>query len=119
MMNFIERVGNIKVYTKRNAEKDLTVIFYNGSDEVLHDSYFTDDTDGAIENLFEKLDIYTEENIWLDCLSNGLQKLSDNTYKLGERDWFCRIENTKYFQHFSKLADEFIKDKNGMRIIDM
>lgn len=115
MMNHIETVGNIKVYTKASGE-EMEVTFINGSDIVLREIYRTKNTKRAIENLFEKLDIYTEEFLYL--YANDLEKLTDNTYRAGANDWFCRINNTRFFIHYCKSADEFIRDKNGLRIID-
>lgn len=118
MMNLVEKVGNIKVYTEKNAEKDITVTFINGSDVVMNEVYFTNNETAAIADLFTKMDIYTAE--WLKENMNvmDLIKLSENTYRTGEKDYFCRIDDTKYFKHFYKSADEFTTDKNGMRIID-
>ena len=117
MMKFIEKVGNIKVYTEQNGRNDYTVKFYNGSDLVKSEVYFTEEPQRAIEDLFTKMDIYTEEWLWLFCIPE-LVKVSDNTYKTSDTDWFCRIDDTKYFKHFNKSADEFVVDKNGERIID-
>lgn len=117
MMKFIEKVGNINVFTEQNGRNDYTVKFYNGSDLVKSEVYFTEESQRAIEDLFTKMDIYTEEWLWLFCIPE-LVKVSDNTYKTSDTDWFCRIDNTKYFKHFNKSADEFIVDKNGERIID-
>ena len=117
MMKFIEKVGNIKVYTEQNGRNDYTVQFYNGSDLVKSEVYFTESEERAIEDLFTKMDIYTEEWLWLFCIPE-LVKVSDNTYKTSNTDWFCRIDDTKYFKHFNKSADEFVVDKNGERIID-
>lgn len=117
MMKFIEKVGNIKVYTEQNGRNDYTVRFYNGSDLVKSEVYFTEEPQRAIEDLFTKMDIYTEEWLWLFCIPE-LVKVSDNTYKTSDTDWFCRIDDTKYFKHFNKSADEFIVDKNGERIIE-
>lgn len=117
MMKFIEKVGNIKVYTEQNGRNDYTVKFFNGSDLVKSEVYFTEEPQRAIEDLFTKMDIYTEEWLWLFCIPE-LVKVSDNTYKTSDTDWFCRIDDTKYFKHFNKSADEFIVDKNGERIID-
>ena len=117
MMKFIEKVGNIKVFTEQNGRNDYTVKFYNGSDLVKSEVYFTEEPQRAIEDLFTKMDIYTEEWLWLFCISE-LVKVSDNTYKTSDTDWFCRIDDTKYFMHFHKSADEFVVDKNGERIID-
>ena len=61
---------------------------------------------------------FLEEYLWLNCLTDELEKMSDNTYKVGSMDWFCRIDNTKYFKHFHKLENDFVIDKNGERIID-
>ena len=117
MMKFIEKVGNIKVYTEQNGRNDYTVKFFNGSDLVKSEVYFTEEPQRAIEDLFTKMDIYTEEWLWLFCIPE-LVKVSDNTYKTSDTDWFCRIDDTKYFKHFNKSSNEFVVDKNGERIID-
>ena len=117
MMKFIEKVGNLKVYTEQNGRNDYAVKFFNGSDLVKSEVYFTESEEKAIEDLFTKMDIYTEEWLWLFCTPE-LVKVSDNTYKTSDTDWFCRIDDTKYFIHFRKSADEFVVDKNGERIID-
>lgn len=119
MMNLIEKVGNIKVYTKHHADNSIEVHFYNGSDLVATETYFNATEGNAIADLFsKKLDTYTEEWLWLNCLTDGLVKLSDNTYRMGEKDWFCRIDDTRYFKHIHKSVDEFVIDKDGERIID-
>ena len=117
MMKFIEKVGNIKVYTEQNGRNDYTVKFYNGSDLVKSEVYFTEEPQRAIEDLFTKMDIYTEEWLWLFYI-HELVKVSDNTYKTSDTDWFCRIDNTRYFMHFHKSENDFVIDKNGKRIID-
>lgn len=117
MMKFIEKVGNIKVYTEQNGRNDYTVKFYNGSDLVKSEVYFTEEPQRAIEDLFTKMDIYTEEWLWLFCIPE-LVKVSENTYKTSDNDWFCRIDNTRYFKHFHKSENDFVIDKNGERIID-
>lgn len=99
MMNFVEKVGNIKVYTEKNADMDITVEFYNGSDCVMRNTYFTNDSKRAIEDLFIKLDTYTEEWLWLNCLTSGLEKLADNLYRTG-KDYFKQIDDTRFFKHF-------------------
>lgn len=118
MMNLIEKVGNIKVYTEKNADKDITVKFYNGSDCVMSEVYFANKENAAIADLFRKMDIYTADWIKENMNIMDLTTLSENTYRTGEKDYFCRIDDTRYFKHFHKSADEFITDKNGMRIID-
>lgn len=122
MMNFIEKVGNFKVYTEKNAENDITVTLINGSDIVASEVYFTNNERAAIDDILTKRDILTLPYI---CkFDSKVEKISENTYKStalcsgNKADWFCRIDDTNYFQHFYKSADEFIKDKNGMRIID-
>ena len=118
-MNLIEKVGNIKVYTERFTDDSIEVSFFNGSDLVARETYFNATAENAIADLFsKKLDTYTEEWLWLNCLTDGLEKLSDNTYKFGSIDWFCRIDNTRYFKHFHKSENDFVIDKNGERIID-
>lgn len=118
-MTLFEKVGNIRVFTEHFADGSIEVNFLNGSDIVAKETYFNGKEENAVADLFsKKLDTYTEEWLWLNFLINGLVKLSDNTYRTGEIDWFCRIDDTRYFRHFHKHADEFITDKNGERIID-
>lgn len=118
-MTLFETVGNIKVYTEHHTDNSIEVSFYNGVDLVARETYFNATTENAISDLFsKKLDTYTKEWLWLNYLTDGLEKLSDNTYKVGSMDWFCRIDNTKYFKHFHKSENEFVADKNDKRIID-
>ena len=118
-MTLFETVGNIKVFTENYPDGSIEVSFFNGADLVARETYFNATAEGAIADLFsKKLDTYTEEYLWLNCLTDGLEKLTDNTYKVGSMDWFCRIDNTKYFKHFHKLENDFVIDKNGERIID-
>lgn len=117
-MKPIETVGNIKVFSEV-AGNSIAIRFYNGSDLVASEIYFNTKEENAIADLFtKKLDTYTEEWLWLHCLTEGLVKLSDNTYRMGEKDWFCRIDDTRYFKHIHKSADEFVIDKRGNKIID-
>lgn len=117
MMKYIEKVGNIKVYAEKNAERDYTITFINGTSIVAQEIYFTNDIQSAINDLFMKaFDTYTEEYIFL-CIQ-GAERLTKNTYRIGEKDYFCRIDDTRFLQHFCCSPDEFIRDKNGMRIID-
>lgn len=118
MMNFIEKVGNIKVYAEKNAERDIAITFINGSDVAMSEVYLTNNVSAAIADLFQKMDTYTLDWMLVNIPAMELVKMSKNTYRTGERDYFCRIDDTRYFKHFCKSADEFIKDKNGMRIID-
>lgn len=118
-MTLFETVGNIKVYTEHYLNGSIEVSFFNGSDLVARETYFNTTIENAIADLFSKtLDIYTEEWLWLNCLTDGLEKLTENTYKVGSMDWFCRIDNTRYFKHFHKSENDFVIDKNGERIID-
>lgn len=119
MMNLIDKVGNIKVYTEHFTDGSIEVHFYNGSDLVAKETYFNGTEENAIADLFsKKLDTCTEEWLWLNCLTDGLEKLTENIYKVGSMDWFCRIDNTRYFKHFHKSENDFVTDKNGERIID-
>lgn len=118
MMNFIEKVGNIEVYTKKNTDRDIAVTFINGSDVVMREVYFTNNETVAIANLFQKMDIYTTDWLKENINMMDLIILSENTYRTGEKDYFCRIDDTKYFKHFCKSADDFITGKNRIRIID-
>nr|DAT22356.1 MAG TPA: hypothetical protein [Bacteriophage sp.] len=116
-MKKFETVGNIQIYVMENAKNDITVSLYNGSDCIAEEVYFTSNTSAAVEDLIGKiLDTYTEELLYINV--NNLEKLTENTYKSSDKDYFCRIDNTKYFKHFHKSADDFIRDKNGNRIID-
>lgn len=116
-MTLVEKVGNIKAYAEKNAERDYTITLINGTDIIAQEIYFTDSTKKAVEDfLLKRLDIYTEE--WLYINMPDLEKLTDNTYKSGEKDYFCRIDGTRFFKHYYKNAEDFIKDKNGKRIID-
>lgn len=119
MIKHIEKVGNIDVFVEKNAERDYTITFINGSDIVAQEVYFTSDTQAAVDDLFAKaLDTYTLKWIKNNIPIMELIQLSFNTYRTGEKDYFCRIDNTRFFKHYHKSADEFIADKNGMRIID-
>lgn len=116
-MVLVEKVGNIKAYAEKNAENDYTIYLINGVDIIAQEVYFTNSVKWAVEDLLQKtLDTYTEEWIYLNV--PDLKKLTDNTYKSGEKDYFCRIDGTRFFQHYYKNAEDFIKDKNGKRIID-
>ena len=118
-MKLLETVGNIKIYTDKKLDCSMQVLFLNGSDTIASETYFNTTEENAVADLFRKmLDIYTEEWLWLNCLTDGLSKISDNTYKTSETDWFCRIDDTRYFKHFHKSVDEFLIDKEGNKIID-
>ena len=119
MMKLKETVGNIKVYTRKFKDNSIEINFLNGSDIVVKETYFNTTEENAIADLFNReLDTYTEEWLWLNLLTDGLEKLTDNTYKHGNKDYFCIIDNTRYLKHFNKTEEEFIKDKNGERIIN-
>lgn len=116
-MVLIEKVGNIKAYAEKNVENDYTVYLINGVDIIAQEIYFINNAKKAVEDfLLKRLDICTEE--WLYINVPDLEKLTDNTYKSGEKDYFCRINGTRFFQHYCKNAEDFIRDKNGKRIID-
>lgn len=118
MMKFIEQIGSIKVYTEKSNERELTVALINGTDVILKEVYFTSNESAAIDDLLRKIDIYTAEWIRENIKITDITILSENTFRAFEKDYFCRIDNTKYFKHYFKSADAFITDKNGMRIID-
>lgn len=115
---FVKQVGNIRVFKEDTSkEGEVIITFYNGSDAVCQDLYKTDNVDDAIDDLFKKcLDTYTRK--WL--LSNGCYATSKslNTYKQGDMDWFCQIDDTGYYKHYYRKAEDFIRDKDGLRIID-
>ena len=116
-MVLVEKVGNIKAYAEKNAERDYTITLINGTDIIAQEIYFTDNAKKAVEDfLLKRLDICTKE--WLYINVPDLEKLTANTYKWGEKDYFCRIDGTRFFQHYFKNVEDFIKDKNGKRIID-
>lgn len=118
-MTFIEKVGNLRVFADKNIDGSWSISFMNGSDIVASEVYFHATKESAIEALFStKFDTYTEEWLWLNTLTDGLVKVSENTYYTSDTDWFCRIDDTKYFKHFNKSVDEFVTDKDGLRIID-
>lgn len=105
------------MYLQKRTLRDYTIIFINGADIIAQEVYFIDKFNKAVEDFFKKiLDIYTEE--WLYINASDLEKLTDNTYRSGEKDYFCRIDDTRFFKHYHKSVDEFVTDKNGMRIID-
>lgn len=97
-------IGDVQVYFTENAKNDVTVSLYIGSDCIGSESYLTSNVNMSVEDLLmKKLDIYTEE--WLYINVPGIEKLSTNTYKtdvMGGNDWFCRIDNTRYFKHTGK-----------------
>ncbi len=118
MMKFIEKVGNIQVFVRENATADISVFFYNGSDCILQETFFTNDQNAAIERLFLQCDIVTLHWIYQNIPADRITRLSLNTCKMDAQDYFCRIDDTRYFRHYCKPADELKKKKNGKRIID-
>lgn len=118
-MTFYEKVGNITVYTEHfTPDNSIEVSFLNGSDLIARETYFNTTSGKAVADLFSKvLDTYTEEWLHLN-FTMELVKISYNTYRISDNDYFCRVDDTTYFKHFRKSADEFITDKNGLRIID-
>lgn len=99
MNKCVEKIGNIEVYIEKHSDRDITVSFYKRSNCVMSEVYYANNVKRAIEDLFTKLDTYTEEWLWLNCPTEGLEKLSCNLYKIGE-DYFKRIDNTRFFEHF-------------------
>lgn len=119
MMKHIEKVGNIDVFAEKNTEREYTITFINGSNIVAQEMYFVNDMQAAIDDLFTKaLDTYTLKWLLDNIPIMELDQLSQHTYRTGEKDYFCRIDNTRFFRHYRKSADEFILNKNGLRIID-
>ena len=114
-----KKVGNITVYYTKNSENDYTIELYNGSDCVYKEIYINGDLMEAVNrSLQNSLDICTQEVVNYIAV-----KRSDNTYCIidedeDKQDWFCRIDDTNYFKHFYESENNFIKDKNGKRIID-
>lgn len=113
----IEELGNVQAIAKQITGDDWSIMLLNGSDIIAQDVYFINNPVRGIENLVQKaLDTYTEEYIFL-CIPDA-ERISENTYKLGELDWFCRIAGTRFFKHFYQSADKFVRDQKGLRIID-
>lgn len=99
MKNYIETVGNIKVYTEHNTDNSITVYLYNGSDLVASDTYFNTREENAISDLFSKvLDIFTEEYLWL--FVDNLESIQKGLYRSGD-DYFKCIDDTRYYKHFN------------------
>lgn len=121
-MEYIKTVGDIKVFARKNAENDYTVSLYNGSDCIFTEVYFGDLEKAVDDSLLKACDICRQEYVY----SIFLEKYSNNTYGMSKsmsadekrQSWFCRIDDTKYFKHYFKSEDEFVRDKNGKRIID-
>lgn len=101
MMNYIEKVGNIKVYSEQNGANEYTITFINGTDIVAQTMYSSAYTKNeAIAHLFSvKFDTHTEEWLWLNIPTSDLEVISDNLFKSGN-DYFKRIDDTRYFKHF-------------------
>jgi hypothetical protein len=121
-MELIKTIGNIKVFYVQNAEKDFTINLYNGSDCIYSEVYFSN-LDYAIRDSLQKAcDIYTFRD--LSNMQIITKRLTNNTLVsitgdgTGKQDYFCRIDDTEYFKHYFKAAEEFIKDKNGNKIVD-
>ena len=111
MMNLVKKIGNIKAYAENNTNSNQIITLINGGDIIAQEVYFTDDIQMAVNDLLSKtLDIFTEDYIFL-CVPNA-ERLTENTYKSGRKD------GTSYFQHYFRTEDEFIRDKNGLKIID-
>lgn len=116
-MKFKQKVGNLQIYTRQNAKYDFTVSIYNGSDKVYSEDFFSPTEEEAINWAMQYMDYYTVE--FIHQFVENVIKHSDNIYCTPERtDWFCRVDDTHFFKHFSKKESEFIRDKFGKRIID-
>ena len=118
-MEFYKKVGNLKIYTKYyDTDKSIEVRVYNGSDLKTSETYFNATKKSAVNDILQKrFDIFTLEWLTLNFFTE-LIKISDNTYRIDEKDYFCRIDDTEYFKHFHKSPEEFVVDKYGKRIID-
>lgn len=117
MMNLVKKIGNIKAYAEISTDCDQIITLINGGDIIAREVYTADDTQMAVNDLLSKtLDIFTEDYIF-HCVPDA-QRMTENTYKSGDKDWFCRIDGTNYFKHYLKSVSEFNRDKNGLRIID-
>lgn len=116
------KIGNITVLANKNTENDYTITIYNGSDCIYTEVYFSNLNYAINDSLQKSCDIYSQS--YLAKMQFINKKLSDNTLMCvcgdgtGKQDYFCRIDDTEYFKHYFKSQDEFIKDKNGLRIID-
>lgn len=121
-MILYKSIGNIKVYYTKNAENDYTINLYNGSDCIYSEVYFSNLDYAVNHSLQIKCDIFNQSDLAKLQIIN--KRLSENTLmtvcgdETGKQDYFCRIDDTEYFKHYFKAYNEFVTDKNGMRIVD-
>lgn len=116
-MLFIDKVGNISIYTEHDTSNTTIISLINGNEIIFQETYLNYSTDKAIEDAIQKaMNAYTAE--WLYLNASDLKKIKENTYKSGKEDYFCRIDNTRFFAHLTGSAGDFIKGKDGKRIID-
>lgn len=95
-MTYKGKIGFIKVLVGKTPKHNLIVRFKDGVGVIMKELYTSNDEKRAIENLFTKLDIYTEEWLWL-FISN-LEKNNADVYKIGN-ELFMRIGQTRFFKH--------------------
>ena len=113
--HFHEQVGNIRIFTEGD-ESVINVSLYNGLDLVFQRCYADMDVGAAIIDSMEQIGYYTQD--YFLGRSFYLKKTANTYHSIDGEDWYCRVDDSKWFYHFHKKEHEFIKDKYGKRIID-
>lgn len=110
-MNFIERVGNLKLYYRMNdnifGDETITIYAVNGSDIVKSDVYTGRNYKNAAEHLlYRDFDTCTLETIRAglpEIISEyGGRLLYGKIAGFDRVDYFKRIDNTRFYKHFTK-----------------
>ena len=114
----IEKIGNLKVYAEAIKPGTYHIKIVNGN-SIIADTIIEGAAvvSSAIESALTVYDYYTEKYLYIHVA--GIQKKTANTYHTADKKgWFCRVDNTRFFKHFAKSENDFIKDNHGKRIID-
>lgn len=93
----IEKVGNLEVWVQRNPS-DFSVSVKEGNKVKISDVYFGGRVENIIADILQKLDIYTEEWLWL--MVPDLEKTEGNNYK-DKDDYFLQIGKSQYYKHLT------------------
>ena len=107
-MKYMEQIEDIKVCADRvieNGDIFIDVTCYRGSDVIAEAGYCVTGKETEIQEVVEKvlsrkLDIFTSRRLHFKY-ANPI-KINENTYRIGKKDFYCRIGNTRYFKHISK-----------------
>lgn len=112
------KVGNLKIIVKEESNffNDFSVMVLNGSDIIAQDIYTGGNLESVTSDILKKFDYYTKEYLVL-YYPQKIEFLSENTLKI-ENDYFCRVDDTRFFKHFIMPVDGWTLDKFGKRIID-